>query len=82
MVFGELIFPLLSGIGDLIQSLLEVVIVYFQKVGLKIGIDIAKTKKEIKSIVGQDNEDNSRAIGFTAANEINFLENEEEEEDL
>lgn len=80
MVFGELIFPLLTDVGNFIQSGLEVFTTIFQRLAMKNGVEIAKMKKEIETIIGKS-PSNSRTIGFTAE-EVNYLDDEEEEEDL
>lgn len=81
MVFGELIFPLLGDVGNFIQSGLEVFTTFFQRLAMRNGVEIAKMKKEIETIVGKDTDSiGTRVMGFTAG-EPNFIEEEEQEEE-
>lgn len=79
MVFGELIFPLLSDIGNFLQGGLEVFTTSFQRMAMKNGVEIAKMKKEIETLMDKDTDSiSTRVVGFS----IDEDDAEEEEEEV
>ena len=79
VIFSSILFPLFEDIAQLFSSIFEVIILNLQKLSLNSGIEIAKKKKEIHKIMGDEDEEkqHTNLIGFALPSEE---EDEEEEE--